>query len=167
MISIGLLTEYFETMLAIPWILLAISLLTSGVLLARNRKLVHRVTEMVSIFERQSAAVSEQVKIIGEVHHNERESLVQVSIDRDEWKRRAEQLGERISGILAERDWWNKHYHEQSAQHSAAQALLMREVQRLVTELRRDGKKVDLGPTLLKIVSEFADNHPAPLSKTQ
>ena len=119
----------------------------------KSRKSGSQAHEISMLAELRLTAISEQIRTLNGLLDAERAAA-------EEWKRRSESLRERIQSILDERDWWNRYYHEQSSEHTAAQALLFREIQRLGTILRASGKQVALSTTLVKVVHEFEEKHP-------
>lgn len=94
----------------------------------------------------------------------ERTSALGVVVDRlreqvANEQRRANELFERIDGVLKERDKWRDLYFEQATQHGAAQELLFNELQAMANRLRKAGVDPTPNPRLQAVMAAFRDEH--------
>lgn len=94
----------------------------------------------------------------------ERTSALGVVVDRlreqvANEQRRANELFERIDGVLKERDKWRDLYFEQATQHGVAQEMLFNELQALANRLRKVGIDPTPNPRLQAVMAAYRDEH--------
>lgn len=97
--------------------------------------------------------------------------LLDMTVERDNQKRRADRFFELMEGIVAERDQWESIYKQQSRAAGGAQAMLLlalhnavEQSNRLVKALRERGvetRDLSIDPALETTVKEFAARHPS------
>ncbi len=103
------------------------------------------VTKLSVALARQSVKTDE-MSALAEKEHNQRVQVVEC-----------------IAIIEKERNTWKEMAYRAGNGHSAAQAMLMREIVRLSDKARRAGlKNADISPQIKRVVSEYAETFAAP-----
>lgn len=81
-------------------------------------------------------------------------------------KRQRTDMFERIEGIIAERDGWQRIHHQESVAHGAAETMLFNERWRLLRQLKQARIKPNSDPQVEEVVRSFEAEYAAPARKS-
>lgn len=142
----------------VTWI---VTVTVMGLVVYRLWRLLRSRDSHRAELERAEAAMTEAA---------ERTSALGVVVDRlreqvANEKRRANELFDRIEGVLRERDKWRDLYFEQATQHGAAQEMLFGELQAMANRLRKAGVDPTPNPRLQAVMAAYRDEHLARSAK--
>ena len=84
-----------------------------------------------------------------------------LTVEVEELRRKCSEYFETIDSACKQRDFWRGWYYRQASEHSSAQSYLLRCVEELLSQYRKEtGKAPNLDPVAKSLVEMFKDTHP-------
>jgi len=98
--------------------------------------------------------------------HDERVSATRnlnagLTVELEQLQKKCHDYFETIESACNQRDFWRNWYHRQASEHSNAQSYLLRCVEELISQYRKEtGKHLQVDPVAKSLVEVFQDTHP-------
>jgi hypothetical protein len=131
--------------------LLAISVLANLALGLRLRRMRRFIPDAIV-----------QLKSLHEERVNATRNLnAGLTVETEQLRKKCADYFETIDSACNQRDFWRNWYYRQASEHSNAQSYLLRCVEELISQYRKEtGKALQVDPVAQSLVEVFKDSHP-------